>query len=129
MLQIDDADQLAARQHRHREKRLVAILRKLVERLETRILEGAGRHGHWLTVLRHPSGNTLANAQLQSIDDVGMRRLRRAQHQRLVLLDVDEAGIALTTVDTKSTTRARTACSGSAAAIGSRSRAGYRSRT
>ena len=94
VLHVDDADQLAARQHRHRQERLVAILGQLVEGLEPRVLERVAAHRHRLAMLGHPAGDALADAQLQPIDDVGVRRLRRAQHQVVVLEHVDEARVA-----------------------------------
>src|SRR6185503_8322335 len=78
MLQVDDADQLAARQHGHREEGLVAIFGEFVECLEARILEGVAAHGHRLAMLGDPPGNPLSDSYLQAIDDVRMRRLRRA---------------------------------------------------
>ena len=117
VLEVDHAHELAARQHRHRQKRLVAILRQFVERLEAWIVERMAAHGHRRPVLGHPAGDALTDPQLQPIDDIGMRRLRRAQHQVVVFQHVDEARIALDDLDTKSTTRDSTACSGSAAAM------------
>ena len=64
VLEVDDADQLAAREHGHRQKRLVAILRQLVERLESRVLERARRHGDRLAMFGHPPGDALPTRSL-----------------------------------------------------------------
>ena len=93
MLDVDHADQLAARQHRHRQERVVAILGQLVEGLEARVLPCAATHRHRLAMFGHPPGDAFAHAQLQPADDIEVRRLRGAQHQVLVLEHVDEAGV------------------------------------
>jgi hypothetical protein len=64
MLKVDHRHQPSAAEHRHREKRLVAILGQLVEDLEPRILEGVTADRHRLPVLGHPPGQPLADAQL-----------------------------------------------------------------
>ena len=83
VLQVDDAHELAAREHRHREERLVPILGQLVEHLKARVLERVAPDGHRLPMLRDPAGDALPDAQLQPIDDVGVRGLRRAKHERV----------------------------------------------
>ena len=43
----------------------------------------------------HPSGDALADSQLQSIDDIRVRRLRCAQHEVVVVEHVHETRVAL----------------------------------
>ena len=47
-----------------------------------------------LAMFGHPAGDALADAQLQPIDDVRMRRLRRAQDEVVAVEDIDETGVA-----------------------------------
>jgi hypothetical protein len=51
--------------------------------------------GHRLAVLGHPPGDPFAEPQLQAIDHVGVRRLGRSQHERVLVEHVDETGVAL----------------------------------
>ena len=88
-------NELPARQHRHREERFVAILRQLVERLESWIVERVTANGYRGAVRSHPSSDALSHAQLETIDDIRVRRLRRTQHQVVVLEHVDEARVTL----------------------------------
>jgi hypothetical protein len=63
--------------------------------LKTRIVSGFLGNGHRFTVLRNPSRNALPNAEFEAVDDVGMRILRRPEHEFIAFENVDEAGVAL----------------------------------
>jgi hypothetical protein len=94
VLHVDDARQLAARQHRHRQERFVPVLGQLVERLEPRILERMTADRHGLAVFGDPPGDAFAHTQGQAIDDVGMWPLGGAKHQVIALEHVDEHRVA-----------------------------------
>ena len=95
VLQIDHAYDAASAKQRDREKRLIAVFRQLVKKLEARIVRRFFRNGNWLAVLRHPACNALSNAKFQAVDDVGVRVLRGAKNKFITFEDVDEAGVAL----------------------------------
>ena len=95
VLQVDHRDEPAAAEDGHREKRLVVILRQLVEQLEPRIFERVAPHDHRLPVFGDPSGDALPHPQLEAVDDVPARLLGRAQHELIALEHVDQAGVAL----------------------------------
>ena len=79
----------------HGEKRLVAVLRQLVEKLKPRIVRRFFRNGYGLAMLRHPSRNALPDAQFQAVDHFRMGILRSSQNEFVAFHDVDEAGVAL----------------------------------
>src|SRR5208283_4396559 len=95
MLQVDDTNHAAAAHERHREERLIAILGKFVEELETGIVRGFFRNGHGFTMLRYPSGNSFPDVEFQAVDDFEMRVFRSPQHQFIALKNVDKTGVAL----------------------------------
>jgi len=67
----------------------------LIEELETRILCGVARDGYGGAVFGDPAGDALADAQLQAIDYFLMGIFRGAQDEFFLVLDVDEARIAI----------------------------------
>src|SRR2546425_9008807 len=95
VLDVDHPDQPAATQHGHRQKRLVAVLRQLVEHLEPRILERLAGDRYRLPMLRDPAGDALPHPYRQAVHHVGVRILRRPQHERVVLEHVNETRVAL----------------------------------
>ena len=81
-------------------------------------------------MLGHPPGDALPDAQLQAIDDVRMRRLRRAQHEVVFLEHVDEARVALARCSRRNRRRGRARhAADRPPRCGCRSRAAHRCRS
>ena len=95
VLHVDDADGAAAAEEGDREERFVAIFGKFVEELEARVLRGVAGDGDGLEVLGDPSGDALAEMELEAVEDFGVRILGGTEDEFFVLQHVDEAGIAL----------------------------------
>src|SRR5580704_15566696 len=95
LLQVDDANHAPAAHQGHREKRLVAVFRQFVEKLEPWIVRGFFRDGDGLAMLRDPSGNALPDAQFQPVDHFRMWILRSPQNELVAFQNVNEAGVAL----------------------------------
>src|SRR5580692_11736220 len=95
MLQVDDANHAPAAHQGHREKRLVAVFRQFVEKLEPWIVCRFFWNRNRLAMLRDPSGNALPDAQFQPVDHFRMWILRSPQHELIAFQNVNEAGVAL----------------------------------
>ena len=95
VLHVDHAHHPVARDHRSRKKRLKVIFFQFAEFLEPRILIRLARDPHQPPLPRYPSGQAFIPAHPQFPDGGRVRRIRRAQHQIVAVLQVDQARIAL----------------------------------
>jgi len=93
VLQIDHAYNASSREDRDRQECLVTIFRQFVEKLEPRVLGGALRNGNWLAMLSNPSGNSLPDAQFQTVDYFLVGILGCAKNQFVIFEDIQEAGV------------------------------------
>jgi alpha-beta hydrolase superfamily lysophospholipase len=95
VLHVDDSDEFVAAKHRHRQKRLVPVLRQIMKQLKSRIERGAAGDRHRFFMLADPASDALPHPKLQTIHHVRMRILRRPQDEFASFKDVDETRIAL----------------------------------
>ena len=95
MLDVDDADGTSAAQKRDGEKSFVAVFGKLVEELEARVLGGVARDGYGFEVLSDPSGDALADLELEAVENFGVGILGGPEDELFVLENIDETGVAL----------------------------------
>ena len=84
-----------ARQDRHRDHRLEALLLQQREVLHPRVVHRALADELGRAVARHPAGQPLLDRHLHAPDGVGEHRRGGADRQLVVLEQVDEAGVAV----------------------------------
>src|SRR5882724_4626695 len=101
ILQIDDADQTSSTYQRNGQESFKVILRQFVKHVETRIFTRALLHDNGFTPLRHPARDSLAQFQLQAIDQFRMRILGSSKNQLVMFKNIDKTGIALHNGDDK----------------------------
>jgi hypothetical protein len=95
VLYIDDADGASAAEERDGEKGFVAVFREFVEELEARVLGSVTGNGHRFEMLGDPSGNALADLELETVEDFGVGVLGGSEDEFFVFQHVDKAGITL----------------------------------
>jgi len=95
MLQVNHSHHSPAADQRHREQCFVAVFREFMKELKARILCCLFRNRHWLPVLSDPARDPLAQAQLQTAHNLGVRILGSAQDEFIALQNINQAGIAL----------------------------------
>jgi acetylornithine deacetylase/succinyl-diaminopimelate desuccinylase-like protein len=94
MLNVNDADNSVARDDGRAEKGLKLIFRQFGEAAEAGVLIGFLRNGQQAAFARHPAGQTFAHAQPHFAQRIRSRIVGRAQHQLVVINEIDEAGVA-----------------------------------
>jgi len=94
VLQIDDAHDAPAAHQGHGEKRLVAVFRQFVEKLEAGIVGSILRNRHRFAMLRDPSRNALSDVEFQPVDHIRMRVPGGAKDKLVAFENIDEAGVA-----------------------------------
>jgi len=95
VLQVDDADGTSSAKERDGKEGLVAVFREFVEELEARVLRGIAGDGYGFEVLGDPSGDALADLELEAVEDFGVRILRGAEDKFFAFQYIDKTGIAL----------------------------------
>jgi hypothetical protein len=95
VLQVDDADYASAAHDGHGEECFIAVFREFVEELETRIGCGVLGNRDRFLMFGDPSGNSLPDAKLKTIDDVRVGILGSAKDEFIAFEHVDEAGVTL----------------------------------
>jgi len=97
MMDVDDADQVAAAHQRNREEGLVSIFLEGREALEAGIERGVLAKRDNGFVLGNPAGDTFAHLQADVADFTRVRQLRRAQDDLVggVVDKVDKTGVGV----------------------------------
>ncbi len=95
VMDVNDADQIAAADQRNRKKGLVGVFRERVEAFETGVGRGVFAKRHHGIMHGHPARNSFAHFQANIADFRTMRQLRGAENDfiRGVFHKVNQAGI------------------------------------
>jgi len=95
VLKVKHSDYASSAHQWNREKGFVTVFRELVEKLEAGIVCGTLGNGDGFKVLGDPSGNSLPDAELQTIDNFRMRVFGSPKDEFVAFQHIDKAGVTL----------------------------------